>query len=124
MLLRSGRWVQIILAFGLGLVQCENLNKERVTGPRTPVDAVDNDEGAMLDDRNTATPCACEDTFPSVQWQSKHKAIVYGTHRCCNMRSVIEINVCFWEANIGVCKQFLGPPSLRKQCNAMVRRHL
>ena len=66
MSLRCGRWVQIILAFGLGLVQCENLNKERVTGPRTPIDAVDNDAGAMLDAGNTATPCARGDGFPSV----------------------------------------------------------
>ena len=95
MSLRCGRWVQIILAFGLGLVQCENLNKERVTGPRTPTDAVDDDEGAMLDARNTATPCACEDGFPSVQLQSKYKAMVYGMHMCYDMRSVIEINVCF-----------------------------
>ena len=123
MLLRCGRWVQIILAFGLGLVQCENLNKERVTGPRTTVDAVDDDEGAMLDAGSTATPCTCEHTFPSVQSQSKNKAMIYGTHLYCNMRSVIEINVCFWKANIGGCKQFLGPPSLRKQCN-VVRRHL
>ena len=95
MLLRCGRWVQIILAFGLGLVQCENLNRERVTGPCTPVDAVDFDEGAMLDGGNTADLCACKDGFPSVQPQSKYKAMVYGMHICCNMRSVVEINVCF-----------------------------
>ena len=95
MSLRCGRWVQTILAFGLGLVQCENLNKERVTGPRTPVDAVDNDEGAMLDAEYTATPCARGNGFPSVQSQSKYRAVVYGMHLCCNMRSTIEINVCF-----------------------------
>ena len=45
--LRCGRWVQIILAWGLGLVQCENLNKGRVTGPCVPIDTVDTDEETM-----------------------------------------------------------------------------
>ena len=48
MSLRCGKWVQIILAWGLGVEQCEILNKGRVTGPWVTVDVVDTDEGAML----------------------------------------------------------------------------
>ena len=60
MSLRCGRWVQIILACGLGLVQCENLNKGRATGPCVAVDAVDTDEGAMSDAAIAAPACAGE----------------------------------------------------------------
>ena len=61
MSLRCGRWVQIILARGLGVVQCENLNKGRVTGPCVTVDAVDTDEGAMSEAEITATSYASKD---------------------------------------------------------------
>lgn len=39
----------MILACGLGLVQCENLHKCRVTGACITVDAEDIDERAMSD---------------------------------------------------------------------------
>ncbi len=60
MSLRCGKWVQIILPCGLGLVQCENLNKGRVTGPCDAVDAVDTDEGAMSDAGIATTSCGGE----------------------------------------------------------------
>ena len=47
MSLPCGRWVQIIFAWGLGLVQYENLNKGRAAGPCVTVDTVDADEGAI-----------------------------------------------------------------------------
>lgn len=55
MSLRCGRWVQIIFAWGLGLVQWENLYKGRATGPCFIVDAVDRDEEAM----RVAGCCLC-----------------------------------------------------------------
>lgn len=42
-------------------MQCENLNKGRVTGPCVIVDAVDTDEGAMSEARIAVTSCASED---------------------------------------------------------------
>ena len=41
-------------------MQCENLNKGRVTGPCDTVDAVDTDEGAMSDAGIAATSCGGE----------------------------------------------------------------
>lgn len=65
MSLRCGRWFQIILACVLGLVQCENLNKGRATGPCVTVDAVDTEEGAMRD-TGIAVTCAFEDRLQTV----------------------------------------------------------
>lgn len=65
MSLRCGRWVQTILACGLGLVQCENLNKGRTTGPCVTVDVVDTEEGAMPGTAIAAT-CAFEDGLQTV----------------------------------------------------------
>lgn len=59
-----------MLAWGLGLVQCENLNKGRATGPWVTVDAADTDEGAISDTGIAATTCAGEDGLQTIQWQS------------------------------------------------------
>ena len=75
MSLRCGRWVQIILACGLGLVQCENLNKGRATGPCVAVDAVDTDEGAMSDAAIAATTCAGKGRSQRRPFNDNDKAI-------------------------------------------------
>lgn len=89
MSLRCGRWVQIILASGLGLVQCENLNRGRAIGPCDTVDAVDTDEGAMSGAEVAATLCAGEDGLQTVQWQSNPKAMTYATRQFCDVQPVI-----------------------------------
>ena len=74
MSLRCGRWVQIIFAWGLGLVQWENLNKGRATGPCV---TVDKDEEAMP--CRWLLPLLAQVRMgygPSVWWQSNHRAIV------------------------------------------------
>ena len=65
--LRCGRWVQIILAPGLGHVQCENLKSGRTTGPCASVDDVDTDEGAMPD---ATFPFPVEDSVQVIKSQS------------------------------------------------------
>ena len=70
--LRCGRWVQTILAPGLGLVQCENLKRGRATGPCATVDNVETDEGAMH-----SRPLPVEDNVQIVHWQSNHRVIIY-----------------------------------------------
>lgn len=42
-------------------MQCDNLNKDRVTGSCVTVDAVDTLEGAMSEAMNAGTSCASGD---------------------------------------------------------------
>lgn len=93
-------------------MQCDNLNKGRVTGPCVTVDAVEADEGAMSEAEVAGTCCASGDGPWTVQWQSKHRAIIYAiapSMRCETREDDGDVFFSRGECNSLSLK--VGPPS-------------